>query len=247
MFLTACPPEGPTATPNPNIVIPGPNGAPPPNPNTTEPAKIVPQDGGGEWWFYPAPGHPGFVWMYDPIKKVWYLYRLPKNTEVNEVGTQDVADFVDEFAIADMLPPDMEASAEDLLDAAELTGSAPFTGVMGVLGGGEFDLGTMSGTLDVRIPMRSDFNIPMISAYNLKHELYCVASEDPENHNFWTIRVAGDAVDVAHFLADSGFTSMSLPFRVAEFTGVFYVTINEDREVYLGEEYLDTLPPPLEP
>ncbi|MBY0313355.1 MAG: hypothetical protein K2W85_14900 [Phycisphaerales bacterium] len=245
LVLCGCPTNQPGTSPNPNIFLP-PDGAQFPNRDTQTPIKTVPKiPGPGNYEFYPSP-YDGYVWMYDTETGKWMLV---KKSRLNELGllddatATDIVAYVDQYTTTNALPPNFEVSAEDHLSNTGLSGSGPYNNVTGIVAGGDFDLVAMSGTLDVRFPLRSDMNLRLIPDYDLRHEIYCVPGKDSEDPSFWTVRVTGDAVEVAAFLADQGFTSVSLPFTVAEYlNGIFYVTVNEDREVILGEDVIFTLP-----
>lgn len=247
LVLCGCPNNQLQQTPNPNIMLP-PDGAQLPDPNTQTPIKTVPKiPGPGEYRFYPS-RYPGYVYMYDTVTKRMVLVKITALTEagdLDDVNGTDIAAYLNQYATTDAYPPDFLVSAQDHLDSTGLLGSGPYGNVMGVVGGGDFDLVSMTGTLDVRFPLRSDMNVRIIPDYDLRHEMYCVPGADPQDPSFWTVRVTGDAVEVAAFLADQGFTSVSLPFTVAEYlNGIFYVTVNEEREVILGEDVIFTLPEP---
>jgi hypothetical protein len=192
------------------------------------------------------------LWFYDPIKKKWYQAPDPRAQQSQYLESEDfdedlVDDAVSQVCCVSGDSPDQLVSAEAHLAAANLDSfNNTVVEPVGILFDGEVDYYNYVGTLDVTIPMRGDINFMILPAYNLRHEMYSVASEIENGVDYWTIRIVGDADVVLGFLIDSGFEMIALPEHVIDFMGTYEATSDEERTVYFdGTPIAVAAPKPL--
>lgn len=233
--------SNPKPTQNPAVFTPPPN-AKPPNPRS-KPWQVVPKrPGHGDWWVWPVDGKPGWYWLYDPDTGTWRWIKWPMSSSQESGGgfasSEELGVLFAAQACSPTVPPPADASAADLLKKANLSEPGDSLGPVGVMCGGEIDPVTFEGKLDVTIPMRSDSGFVPAEPYALCHEMYCVLGVDG-GESYWTIRVIGDSLVVVGYLADCGFSQITLP---SDF-GSAVVEIGEGRKVFVNGNFAGYAPP----